>query len=126
MMKKTFAIINFCLVLLFFIFFVTTLFVDYPKYVEIIISSVSPRMHFLSKLVAANLFAIIQGLLIFAYGIIGCITTEQFISCISAQRNRYMFSGHFTYQISRNLGAVRKRFSKNVRKIGNYFSCIFF
>ena len=40
MMKKTFAIINFCLVLLFFIFFVTTFFVDYPKYVEIIISSV--------------------------------------------------------------------------------------
>ena len=43
------------------------------KGMEIIISSVSPRMHFLSKLVAANLFAIIQGLLIFAYGIIGCI-----------------------------------------------------
>ena len=43
------------------------------KGMEIIISSVSPRMHFISKLVAANLFAIIQGLLIFLYGIIGCL-----------------------------------------------------
>lgn len=43
------------------------------KGMEIIISSISPRIHFLSKLVAANLFAIIQGLLLFAYGLVGCI-----------------------------------------------------
>ena len=43
------------------------------KGMEIIISSVSPQVHFNSKLVAANLFALIQGLLLVAYGFIGCI-----------------------------------------------------
>lgn len=41
------------------------------KSMEIIISSVSPQTHFLSKLVAANLFAIIQGILLFVYIFIG-------------------------------------------------------
>ena len=40
MKKKTFFIINICAVLLFAIYLVTALFVDYPKYVEIIILSV--------------------------------------------------------------------------------------
>ncbi len=40
MKKKTFAIINICVVLLFAIYLVTALFIDYPKYVRIIISSV--------------------------------------------------------------------------------------
>ena len=40
---------------------------------EIIISSVSPQVHFNSKIVAANLFALIQGLLLVGYGFIGCI-----------------------------------------------------
>lgn len=43
------------------------------KGMEIIISSVSPKVHFNSKLIAANLFAFIQGALLFVYGIIGCI-----------------------------------------------------
>ena len=43
------------------------------KGMEIIISSVSPKIHFISKLVAANLFALTQGLLLFGYGIIGMI-----------------------------------------------------
>jgi ABC-2 type transport system permease protein len=43
------------------------------KGMEIIISSVSPRTHFISKLVAANLFAFLQGLLLLVYGFIGCI-----------------------------------------------------
>lgn len=43
------------------------------KGMEIIISSVSPQVHFNSKLVAANLFALIQGLLLVGYGFIGCI-----------------------------------------------------
>lgn len=38
---------------------------------EIIISSVSPQAHFLSKLVSSNLFAILQTVLIFVYGLIG-------------------------------------------------------
>ena len=43
------------------------------KGMEIIISSVSPKIHFISKLVAANLFALTQGLLLLVYGIIGMI-----------------------------------------------------
>ena len=38
---------------------------------EIIISNVSPRTHFLSKVVAANTFAISQGLLLLIYAFIG-------------------------------------------------------
>lgn len=41
------------------------------KGMEIIISSVSPETHFLSKLVSSNLFAIIQAILIGIYGFIG-------------------------------------------------------
>lgn len=43
------------------------------KGMEIIISSVSPKIHFIAKLVAANLFALTQGLLLLVYGIIGMI-----------------------------------------------------
>ena len=43
------------------------------KGMEIIISSVSPKMHFNSKLVAANLFALVQGCLLLVYGFIGLI-----------------------------------------------------
>ena len=40
MEKKTFFVINICVVLLFGIYLGTTLFVDYPKYVRIIILSI--------------------------------------------------------------------------------------
>ena len=40
MKKKTFFIINICVVLLFAIYLVTALFIDYPKYVKIIVLSV--------------------------------------------------------------------------------------
>lgn len=40
MNKKTYLIINICVVLLFAIYLVTALFIDYPKYVKIIILSV--------------------------------------------------------------------------------------
>ena len=43
------------------------------KGMEIIISSVSPQVHFNSKLVAANLFALVQGALLLVYGFIGLI-----------------------------------------------------
>ena len=39
-MKKTFFIINICAVLLFAIYLGTALFIDYPKYVKVIILSV--------------------------------------------------------------------------------------
>lgn len=38
---------------------------------EIIISSVSPKTHFLSKLLSVNIFVILQALLLFIYGAIG-------------------------------------------------------
>lgn len=41
------------------------------KSMEIIISNVSPEVHLASKIVAGNLFVIIQGALLFAYGAIG-------------------------------------------------------
>ena len=41
------------------------------KGMEVIISSVSPTTHFFSKIVAGNLFVIMQGLLLFIYGFIG-------------------------------------------------------
>ena len=37
------------------------------KSMEIIISNVSPRIHFLSKVVAANAFVLIQGFLIIIF-----------------------------------------------------------
>ena len=43
------------------------------KSMEIIISSVSPEAHFMSKLIAANVFAIVQGALLLLYSLIGAI-----------------------------------------------------
>lgn len=41
------------------------------KSMEIMISSVSPKIHFLSKLISANVFAIVQGILFIIYSLIG-------------------------------------------------------
>lgn len=43
------------------------------KGMEIIISNVSPKVHFFSKVIAGNLFVIIQGLLLIGYFVIGLI-----------------------------------------------------
>lgn len=43
------------------------------KGMEIIISNVSPKVHFFSKVIAGNIFVITQGLLLIGYGIIGFI-----------------------------------------------------
>lgn len=40
---------------------------------EIIISNVSPKTHFASKVVAANLFVLLQSILLFVYGILGLV-----------------------------------------------------
>ena len=40
MKKKTYFLINICVVLLFAIYLVTALFLDYPKYVKVIILSI--------------------------------------------------------------------------------------
>lgn len=43
---------------------------------EIIISNVSPKVHFFSKVIASNIFVIFQGLLLFMYGIAGFISRK--------------------------------------------------
>ncbi len=43
------------------------------KSMEIIISSVSPEAHFMSKLVSANVFAIVQGVLLVVYSLVGIV-----------------------------------------------------
>lgn len=55
------------------------------KSMEIIISSVSPKTHFLSKIIATNIFVFTQGLLLLAYTFIGMIvrtniTKESFLN----------------------------------------------
>lgn len=40
---------------------------------EMIISSVSPKIHFISKIIAGNLFVLMQSFLMFVYGIIGIV-----------------------------------------------------
>lgn len=43
------------------------------KSMEIIISNVSPKIHFMSKVISSNLFVIIQGLLLIVYVVIGVV-----------------------------------------------------
>ena len=43
---------------------------------EIIISNVSPKTHFFAKVIAGNLFIIMQGLLLFGYGVMGLIARK--------------------------------------------------
>ena len=43
------------------------------KSMEIIISNVSPKIHFMSKVISSNLFVIIQGLLLIVYVVMGVV-----------------------------------------------------
>ncbi len=43
---------------------------------EIIISSVPPKIHFFAKIIAGNLFVIIQGLLLFLFGVIALFSRQ--------------------------------------------------
>lgn len=43
---------------------------------EIIISNVSPKTHFFAKVIASNLFVLIQGLLLFTFGSIGLLVRK--------------------------------------------------
>lgn len=47
------------------------------KSMEIIISNVSPKVHLLSKVIASNLFIIIQGLLLVLYSVIGILISTK-------------------------------------------------
>lgn len=46
------------------------------KSMEIIISSVSPKVHFLAKIISANAFVLIQSFLLLFYGFVGIITRK--------------------------------------------------
>ena len=47
---------------------------------EIIISSVSPKQHLMSKILASNIFVIVQGLLLVVYSIIGLLISTNMLS----------------------------------------------
>ena len=47
---------------------------------EIIISNVSPKQHLMSKILASNIFVIIQGLLLVVYSIIGLLISTNMLS----------------------------------------------
>lgn len=47
---------------------------------EIIISNVSPKMHLLSKVLASNIFVIIQGVLLIIYAVIGFLLSTNMLS----------------------------------------------
>lgn len=72
------------------------------KSMEIIITSVSPKIHFISKMITANLYAIVQALLFVVYFIIGLFIrtkisgvglTESFGSNISGMLETFIESG---------------------------------
>lgn len=71
---------------------------------EIIISSVSAKTHFLSKIISTNVFIIVQNILLLIYGFIGFITrglitgkkvTESFSGDISNYISMFIESGTF-------------------------------
>ncbi len=63
------------------------------KGMEIIISSVSPKVHFLSKLASSNVFAITQGLLLIVYLLIGIIIRAFMTSSTSIAISNMDMSG---------------------------------
>lgn len=59
---------------------------------EIIISSVSPKIHFMSKMISVNLFVVIQGALLIFYALVGIIsrtltTSTDFVSSFGINTN---------------------------------------
>ena len=66
---------------------------------EVIISNVSAKTHFFSKLLANNTFVIIQALLLFLYGVIGFITRNIFSSSTTSD---------FTNEIGNALSSLAK------------------
>lgn len=62
------------------------------KSMEIIISNVSPKIHFASKILSANIFVIIQGLLLLIYGSIGLVIRY----CVSSGNITAGFTNEFS------------------------------
>lgn len=78
------------------------------KSMEIIISSVSPKTHFLSKIIATNIFVLTQGILFLIYAAIGMIirtnlTHESFINSfgldVSQMVSTFVHSSQFTHML---------------------------
>lgn len=68
------------------------------KSMEIIITSVSPRIHFISKMITANLYAIVQALLFVVYFIIGLFIRTQ------------VSGANLTESFGENIGGMIKTF----------------
>ena len=56
---------------------------------EIIISNVSPKQHLMSKILASNIFVIVQGLLLILYTIIGFLLSTNMLSTSMALPNSF-------------------------------------
>ncbi len=73
---------------------------------EIIISNVSPKVHFLSKILATTGFAIIQCLLTFVYGIFGLLIRRLGAGSISLANNDFGESLKNVYETLKNTGML--------------------
>ncbi|MDD4036345.1 MAG: ABC transporter permease [Bacilli bacterium] len=77
------------------------------KGMEIIISHVSPKTHFFSKIIAANGFVLIQALLLFVYSLIGFISREFSGSLDSVSRTLGIEIGS-VYEVLKTGGIIDK------------------
>ena len=74
---------------------------------EIIISNVSPKVHFLSKISATTFFAIAQCILIFIYGVIGLLVRKLISGDISLSAESSFGSGLLDiYETLKNTGML--------------------
>ncbi len=73
---------------------------------EIIISNVSPKVHFLSKILATTSFAIIQCVLTFVYGILGLLIRRLGSGSISLANNDFGDSLKSVYETLKNTGML--------------------
>ena len=75
---------------------------------EIIISNVPPKYHFIAKIVASTTFVIMQALLIFGYGILALILRKLFgsVSSLNASNDVTKFIKE-TYELIKASGAIK-------------------
>lgn len=74
---------------------------------EIIISNVSPKVHFLTKILATTFFAVSQCLLIFAYGLVGLLVRKLLSGSLSLGTNTSIASSlSGVYETLKNSGML--------------------
>ncbi len=71
---------------------------------EIIISNVSPKIHLLSKVVASNLFVIIQGLLLILFSLIGVLIRKMIGNSVLLSTPDFDINGAINSLISSDIG----------------------